>query len=413
MNTLRIAWRSIWRNSRRTAITIAAIALNTTVLIVTFALMDGMLADTVHNITHLLVGDAQVHASEYRLDRSFYRQISNHQLIMAKAKQADIFAAARSYGYGLVSVGNKSAGALFLGVDPHAERQAFDLANQLLDGEFLPDQRKSGDPENYIGEIVLGRKLAKSLNAGTGCEIVAVVQAADGSMGNELFKVRGILKTVGDEVDRAAAIIHREDFNRLFASDGIVHEIAFNAKGRMKPEEVTRLLESVTDGLELVTWKQLMPAMANMVGMWDAFMWIFSLIFFLAAGMGVMNTMLMATFERIREFGMIKAMGATPWRIVLDVAAEAFILALVSTAIGALLGLSANIYFHAKGLDLSWVGGDVVVSGVAFNSIWKATLTIPAVINPVITMWVVCVLAALYPAIKAARLNTVKAINHV
>jgi ABC-type lipoprotein release transport system permease subunit len=414
MNSLRIAWRNIWRNGRRTAVTVAAIAFNTAILIATYGLMEGMILDTVHNVTHLVIGDVQVHAPEYRADRSFYRDIPDPERILAEAERLGLRAAPRSYGYGLVSVGHKSAGAEFWGVEPGAERSAFELASSLLEGEFLsPMPEASTHLGRPVREIVLGRKLAKSLHAELGSEIIAVVQAGDGSLGNELFTVRGILKTCGEEIDRGAAILHRSDFQDLFVSGGRVHEIAINAKGEMSLEQVATAIAPVAGGMEIKSWQQLMPPLADMVNMFDAVMIIFGLVFFLAAGLGVLNTMLMATFERIREFGVLKALGATPWRILRDVSTEAFVLALFSTAIGVGVGVGLMAYFHTVGLDMSFAGGDITFSGVAFNTLWRSTFDLKAVVWPTIIMWIVCVLAALYPASKAARIDPVRAMTHV
>ncbi|RME24773.1 MAG: ABC transporter permease, partial [Deltaproteobacteria bacterium] len=173
------------------------------------------------------------------------------------------------------------------------------------------------------------------------------------------------------------------------------------------------LLRPAAGGAELLTWKQILPQLGDLVQLFDATIWLFGLIFMLAAALGVVNTLLMSTFERIREFGVLKALGAGPWRIVRDVACEAYLLALLSTAIGLVVGLAASAYFRKYGIDLTGLGGDITFSGVAFNPIWRATITPKIVWIPVVSMWVVCVLAALYPAAKAARLDPVRALVHV
>jgi ABC-type lipoprotein release transport system permease subunit len=414
MNLLKIAWRNIWRNTRRTAITVTAVALSTAILIASLGLMDGMKVDAVKNVTNLVIGDAQIHASEYRVDYSFYRTIANHEQILERAKKNNIDAVRRSYGFGLVSVGTKSAGAKFWGVEPVLEKKTFLLAGQMAQGAFLSSRLENSDkPDEFIGEIVLGRKLAKSLHAKIGSEIITVVQAADGSLGNELFKVIGILKSCGEEIDRSAAIIHQTDFRQLFVSQGRIHEIAFNSHGNKTPEQVVQIVKPQAKELELMTWGELNPSLYDMINMWSASIWIFSMIFFLAAGLGVMNTMLMATYERIREFGILKALGATPWRIIRDVSAEAFVLGLLSTFLGLIVGIAINAYMFHVGIDLSAMGGDIFIEGVAFSAQWKATFTQEGIVDPVIIMCLVCVLAALYPAIKAARLDPVRAITHV
>jgi ABC-type lipoprotein release transport system permease subunit len=152
----------------------------------------------VSNATNLVVGEVQVHAQGYLADHSIYKALHEPDLILRAAKQKDVAAAPRRYGYGLVAVGTKSAGARFWGVEPAAERITFDLAHHLQEGRFLSETTQRG--------VVLGQKLARSLQAQIGSEIVVVVQAADGSLGNDLYTVTGILKAAGDSIDRNAAL---------------------------------------------------------------------------------------------------------------------------------------------------------------------------------------------------------------
>jgi ABC-type lipoprotein release transport system permease subunit len=292
-----------------------------------------------------------------------------------------------------------------MGVDPAAERAALELHEELHEGSFL-----AAEPR---GHAVIGRKLARSLDAALGSEIVAVVQAADGSMGNEIYHVTGILKNVSEEMDRSAVILHRDDFDGLFVAEGRVHEIAFGA-GAHPVDEAVSILERAAGDTEVKSWRELLPATADMVAVTGAVMYLFSLIFFMAAGLGVLNTMLMAMYDRVREFGLIKSLGATSLRIVREVSAEAFLLAVVSTALGLVLGLAATAYLQIVGIDLRAFGsGSFSFAGIAWDPLWRAHLTATHVLVAVPTMWVVCVLSALYPAGKAARMDPVEAMTHV
>jgi len=405
MVTLRIAWRNLLRKPRRTAITLAAVALTTGVLIGTLALMQGMIEQMERSATRLVVGDAQVHAPGWRVERSMYKAIDNPDEVLRAAKEHGLLAAPRSYGYGLISSGPKSAGASFMAVDPATERAAFELAQELRDGEFLADTPSR--------KVVIGRKLAKSLHAEVGSELVAVVQAADGSLGNELFTVAGILKGVGEETDRGGVVIHRADFDELFVAGGRVHEISINGQGR-SPEQVVAALGPAAGKAEIRTWRELLPGVSDMLKMSDAGIYLFGMIFVLAAGLGVLNTMLMATHDRIREFGVLKALGATPLRIIKDVAVEGYVLALVATAIGTVLGLAMSWYFQVYGIDLSAFGdAEFGFAGIAWDPLWRAHLLPGHVVNSLLLMWVTCVVASLYPAVKAARLDPAQAMVHV
>jgi ABC-type lipoprotein release transport system permease subunit len=384
-------------------ITLAAVTLSTAILITSYALMDGLMEQAVSNATNLVVGEVQVHAPGYLTDRSIYKSLADPELILKTAREHHIGAAPRRYGYGLVAVGAKSAGALFWGVDPVKEQNTFDLAKHLSRGKFLP---RTSDRT-----MVLGQKLAKSLQADLGSEVVVVVQAADGSLGNELFTVTGVLKAAGDSIDRNAALINAKDFIELFVSGERIHEIALNSRGRVPIKELARLVAQVAPGQEVKNWRQLLPVVSDMVNLFDAFIWVFGLIFVLAAGMGVMNTMLMATYERMREFGIIKALGATPYRIIRDVAVEALILAGIAALLGSLLALAGSYYLQEVGLDTSKFAGSYTVGGVAFDPVWRATLSIKAFVMPIVLMAIISLVASLYPATLAARLDPVRAIH--
>lgn len=405
MITFKIAWRNLFRNRRRTAITVCALALNTAVLILSFALMEGMAQQMVRSATRLVTGDAQIHAKGYREERSFYDTIENPEPLLTKAKAAGIAAAPRAYGFGLVSIGSKSAGANFTGVNPVAEKKAFELADEIFEGVFLQNIANK--------EVVLGKKLAKSLHATIGAEIVAVVQAADGSLGNELFKVKGILRVVGEDIDRGAVFMHQDDFKELFVSGNMIHEIALNGHG-MLPEQVVSSLSPVEEKLEILTWRKLMPIVSDMVNMLDAALVLFAMVFLLAAALGVLNTMLMATHDRVREFGVQKALGVTPWRIVRDVSTEAMVLASVASLIGIVLGTALGAYVETVGIDLrNFADVTFGFAGIAWDPIWRGHMTVGHVLTSTAATFLMCVCASLYPAVKAARLDPVQAMTHV
>ena len=383
----------------------AAVSLNTFILIATYALMQGLLDQAVQNATQLSTGEAQLHAPGYLEDRSIYKTLKNPEAILQKLKDRSFGAVPRTYGYGLVSCRTKSAGAMFWGVDPDKERAVLRLAEHMGEGVYLSSKAHRG--------LVLGRKLARSLNAHVGSEIVVLVQAADGSLGNDLFTVSGILKAAGEGVDRSAAIMHIDDFRDLFVMRSGVHEIVVNTGGRVPLAALKESLIQAVPGAEVKTWRELLPTLSDMLQISDVSMSVFGAIFYLAAGLGVLNTMLMATYERIHEFGLLKALGTSPWRIVRDVTMEAWLLAFLSTVVGVVAGVAVSWVLQDVGLDTTGFAGEYTVSGIAFDPVWRASLTFRAVLEPVLVIWVVCILAALYPASISARLDPVKSLYHV
>ena len=404
MKTIEVSWRNLWRNRTRTNVTITAVALCIAILIIFQSMIVGLIEKAVFNTTNLVIGEVQIHANGYLNDKSLYKDLKNTEKIKSIAKKNNIGLVERSYGFGLISSGTKSAGAQFWGVNPESELMHFDFAKHINQGTFLNSSSSN--------KIVLGNKLALSLAAEVGTELVVFVQGADGSLGNDLFYVSGILKNVADNIDRSAAIILENDFNILFSSNNMIHEIALNSKGNFEAEEIQNLMSAEIKDVEIDTWKQLMPTIALMTEKMSVFMrTLFSLIFTIAAGLGVMNTMIMSTYDRMKEFGIIRAIGATPWRIIKQVSLESFILTFVASIIGTVVGLSAALYFQKYGFDVSGQG-NISFGGVVMDPIWKASVSLGIILLPIGLMMLTSILSSLYPASIAARIKPVEAIHY-
>ena len=404
MKTIKLSWRNLWRNPTRTNVTISAVALCIAILIIFQSMIVGLIEKAVFNTTNLIIGEVQIHANDYLNDRSIYKSLKNREKIKSIAKKNNIGFVERSYGFGLISSGTKSAGTQFWGVNPESELQHFNFAKHMDEGNFLTN--------SSLNKIVLGKKLALSLAAKVGSELVVFVQGADGSLGNELFYVSGILKNVADNIDRGAAIILKNDFDILFSSNDLIHEIALNSKGNFEPEEIQDLMSAELKDVEIDTWKQLMPTISLMTEKMSVFMrTLFSLIFTIAAGLGIMNTMIMSTYDRMKEFGIIRAIGATPWRIIKQVSLEAITLTVIASIIGTIVGLSVALYFQKYGFDVSGQG-NLSFGGVVMDPIWRASVSLEIVLLPITLMILICVISSLYPASIAARIKPVEAIHY-
>lgn len=375
-------------------------------MIISWSLVWGMMTRMKKNMTQESMGDLQVHARGYLAEKSIYSTVRNPGACVRAAENAGAKAVRRSFGFGLVSCGMKSAGAVFWGVEPEAERKAFTMASKVADGVFLDGKSRKG--------VTLGARLAKSLDARIGSEIVALVQAADGSLGNELYTVTGILPRFNEGIDRSGVFIRRADWEELFVAPGMVHEIAVIGDGKVPMEALKEAMGKPAGRDEVKTWRELMPIIGEMLDMMDVMMFFFNIIFGAAAGLGVMNTMLMATHERTREIGVLKALGATPFRIVRDISVEALLLGLVGCAIGILLGVFCGIYLERYGIDTAILNPEGLrVSGMVFETVWYGQLTMKAIVSSGLLMLGICVISAIYPAVRAARLDPVKAMSRV
>jgi len=404
MKIIKVSWRNLWRNPIRTNVTISAVAICIAILIIFQSMIVGLIEKAKFNTTNLIIGEVQIHAEDYFDDRSIYKSLQNIEEIHSVAKENNIGLVERSYGFGLISSGTKSAGTQFWGINPESELHHFDFANHIDKGNFLTN--------TSLKKIVLGKKLASSIAADIGTELVVFVQGADGSLGNELFYVSGILKNMADNIDRGAAMILREDFDILFSTNNLIHEIALNSKGRLESEEIQKLVSAKTTGVDVETWQQLMPTIAMMTEKMIVFMrTLFSLIFGIAASLGVMNTMIMSTYDRMREFGIIRAIGTTPWRILKQVSLEAILMTIFASIIGVVVGLSVALYFQKYGFDVSG-SGNMSFGGVVMDPIWRANVSVGIVFLPVVLMILVSTVASIYPASIAARIKPVEAIHY-
>ena len=405
MNLFRTAWRNLWRNRRRTGITFAAIAVGMALVITILCLLLGVKRDLRYTATSRVVGQVQIHHPKYLAERSIYDTIEGAEEIFASARSAGIGFAPRSLGPGLVLKDSSSAGARIWGVDPVAEREISDLPDRVLEGAYLP--------ETPGQKLVLGCKLAKILDAQVGSELALIVHAADGSLGTELFHVCGILECVGESVDRGAAMMHQKDFESLFSLKGGHHEIAFNTWGRFTPEEIITAVSQSMGDSQAKTWREFLPIVSDFFNAFNKLLLISGSVFFIAAGLGVLNTMLMSTYDRIPEFGLMKALGAGPGRVVSEVAVEALLLGSMSTVVGWTVGCLLAWYLQYNPIDLTGIAPEGLhSSGIAFDAYWHAYIDPGWIFVPVVQMLSVSFLAALYPAVKAARLDPVEAMRH-
>ncbi len=201
MSTWKMAWRNIWRNKRRTMVTIAAMSVAVFITIIYSGLIAGMLVQLESDTLDFELGAVQIFAPGYQDKPSIYTDIEETDALLERLDAAGLRATPRLLGGGLVAHGEASAGAFLRGVDLERDPKVLALSKQVFEGQWLD----AGDPMG----AVIGRKLAHTLGVEPGSELVVLSQATDGSMANDLFTVRGVLKGVGSETDRGGVFMSR------------------------------------------------------------------------------------------------------------------------------------------------------------------------------------------------------------
>ncbi|MBN2061910.1 MAG: ABC transporter permease [Deltaproteobacteria bacterium] len=405
MKILSIAYRNVVRNWRRTSITTFAMGFACFIMILFATLMEGMVHTSEKNAVSMNLGDIQIHAEGYRDDPDLYKRIDNPERITDKLRKTGFYAAHRLYGFGLAAAGSSSAGIQLRGIDVKNEMTVTEIHRHVMLGRWLSES----DPHG----IVIGKKLARTLDVKPGEEVVFIGQASDGSMANDLYTVRGILKSVGEEIDRGGVYMIEDAFRKLMVIPDGAHEIAVMRLDRSGDlDEATKKVTDIAAGHETLNWRNLRPLIARVLDLADAQMIIMILITYIAVVMIVLNSMLMSVFERIREFGIMKAIGVTPWQLIMMIYAEAIIQVIASSIFALLFGYFVTSHLQKSGIDLSAISSGATWGGVAFDPIWYAYLTKDAFGMPVIFLFLVTMVAVVYPAVKAAVIRPVKAIHH-
>lgn len=403
MNLLSMSWRNVWRNSRRSTVTIAAMTFALWVLVLYSGLIEGYFVGMEEDVLELEVGDLQVHAPGYLDGPSIYGVIKDDEALVATLESKGLRASARLLAGGLGASGDQSAGVHIVGVDPERDRSVLRLHEYVGTGAWLSAEQPKG--------AVIGRRLAKALSAEPGDELLLLSQAADGSVANELFTVRGVLTTVSDGTDRAGVILTEQAFREMFGLPEGAHQLIVRRPHGADLAATAAIVREAAPTLDVQTWRQLLPTVATMLDSARGMIAFIYFIFYLAVAILVLNAVLMAVFERIREFGVMKAIGVSPWSVFAMIMTETLMQVGIAVAIGLTLAAPPMWYLSEVGIDVGALGGTNVM-GMSMRQLWRGVYGPGSMLAPVLMLLVMSLAAALYPALKAARIRPLDAMHY-
>jgi putative ABC transport system permease protein len=415
MVIVRLGWRNVWRNTRRSLITVSGVAFAFAFLIVLLGFSRGVILQLLRNGTELMVGHLQVHDAAYLPDRSIHNTIggstaSDWQAAVARIRQhpAVRHAAPRVYGYGLFSTGNRSAGGQIVGVVASHE--------QGLNRLFTEDVAASLSNGH---SLALGAQLASDIGAKVGDEVAVIAPAADGTQGNVLVHVTAIVRTGLPALDRSLALMRLEDVQALLALEPErIHEIAITVDDPMTAaaiaQELTRELAQVAGlpaGTKVETWRDLLPQLSDYLDAAGAANTIIIGLVVTFACVSLLNAMAMATFERTHEFGVLNAIGMKPKLIVATVLGESLCLVALGLVGGLLLGTPPMIYLTTHGVNLSWLTGGLAIFDSRIDPLVKGVWDWGTIPRAALSLGVATVAAAYWPARRATRVDAVEALR--
>ena len=405
--TMRLGLRNLSRRPGRTILTAAMLFFGTALLVFAVGLSEGTYSDMIRVATGTWSGHIQIVHEGYPDSPALYETLDQPQALIDRfeAEPQVEAATARLEIAGLLSAGERTAGAMLTGVMPEREPKVSTLPRTLEQGTFL--EPIEGDPEAL--PIVLGQGLARRLRVGLGDEIVYMGQAADGSIAAELYVVGGILGSSMGELDARLAMIRLEDAQALAELPGRAHRVVARV-ARIEDVEALDARVQVEVPAQVTAWYELTPELRNSIEADRAGGTIFFAIIIVMIALGVVNTMVMAVFERTREFGVMKALGTGPGRIIAMVLWESFWIALIGVGLGLVAGTALNAWLADVGIQ--FYEEAIEFGGTEISRVYPANTVLANVVYPLVIFGAALV-GGLWPAIRAARIEPVDAIREV
>jgi ABC-type lipoprotein release transport system permease subunit len=407
---LKLGWRNIWRNKRRTVLTIAAIAFACILLVFMLSFQIGTYDTMINASVGVHTGHLQVQARGYHEKRQIRQMVRQPAEMVGVIRDLPGVTAhtERGNAFSLVSSAERTYGALVIGIDPQHEAETSTLRKLIRKGRYLD----TADTDAAL----IGKLLARNLQVDIGDELTVLRQGSDGSVAAAVFTIKGIYSSGMDEFDRSAIHVPLGYFQDVFTLEGNVHEIVVTVQSLADVHVVKQALErkiaadKLTEKLVVMDWMDLLPGLAQGIAMDLVSGLIIYVILILVVAFSILNTFLMAILERTREFGVMMALGTTPGRLVKMVMLESMLMTLVGIFTGIVLGVALTWYFQVHGIVLA--GSSEMLKQYGISGALYPRLTWFSIITGPTLVFLITLGAAIYPALKIKKLKPVDALMY-
>ena len=400
-----LAWRNLWRNHRRTLVMISAITVGVWAMIFMTALLRGMVNQMVIDGLQALPGHVQVHHPDYLDDPSINNLlVETDPQIKARFDEANIDQwAARIKVAAVITSERDTRGVTLLGIDPEMELDITFLAADITEGRNLEGPDDPG--------VVLGRALAENLETELGKRIVIMTQDPNNDIADRGFRIVGLFDAKLESFEKTLVFAGKTTLQKLLNTPDRVNEIAVVGDDYRNVQPLVDIVRGLVHPDEDVkAWDEIDTYLGSMMSMMDGFVLIWMIVVFVALSFGLVNTLVMAVFERIREIGLMLALGMRPFAILLQVIIESILLLIIGLALGNALAWATVVPLKG-GIDISVVGDGLEMFGAA--SVLYPQLLIKDIVLANIVVLVLGFLASLSPAWRASRYQPIEAITKV
>lgn len=407
LSLLTIAWRNVWRNRRRTLISMSAIGLGLALVIIYSGLIARMMGDAKEQLDNAGLGHLEITAKGWRANRSPKLAIDDLDGVVASLPLppgAEV--SARLLSRGLLSSARANQAVEVHGVDWGQERAVALYLREVRQGAVPADDDAQG--------ILVGEQLAERMQLKVGHKLRLMVQRADGEMGAALFRVRGIFHALSPSIGQRRVLISRAAAAELLGADRGAHQIVVQLERAADAAPAAAAVRATLGAdLEVLTYAQIYPIFEAMESLVNGAIVVASVFVYFLVGLGILNTMLMSVLERTREFGVMQALGTRPGGVVRLIVAESFWIATLSVVLGLAIGVGVSWAGSRTALlDFSQqMGEGIEFSGAVLSAVFHTELSVRGVLLPALYVYVMALVVALYPAWRVSRLRPVDALR--
>jgi ABC-type lipoprotein release transport system permease subunit len=399
-----LAWRNLWRNHRRTFIMLAAIGIGVWAMIFMTAFMRGMVNEMVRDGIKALPGHVQVHNPNFLDDPSIDNLIpAPSKAFTAALDRTGAIWTSRIKVPAVITSERDSRGVTLIGVEPERESEISFVAGDIVEGRFLesPDDRG----------VIVGRKLIDTLETDLGKRVVVMTQDPENEIADRGFRIVGVFDAKIESYEESMIFVGQATLQQMLGIGDQVSEIAITGDDYRNVEALFAQISGAIDvNAEARPWYELDNYLGTMLGVMDGFVLVWIIVIFLALSFGLVNTLVMAVFERIREIGLMLALGMKPRMILGQIVVESLFLLVMGLAIGNLLAV-VSVEMLADGVDLSGVAEGLEMFGS--SSVLYPELTMNDMMTANVIVVVLGFIASLSPAWRASRFDPIRAITKV
>jgi len=401
---LAVAWRNIWRSKTRSLVILVAICLGLASGVFYMGFYQGMVDQRINTAIKTEASHVQIHHKEYlnNPDKKFVIADADSVTKVIRSVSGVKATTSRIIMNTMIQSPTTSSGVKVTGIIPEDEKQVTNLYTRLIEGTYFDEGKRN--------PIVIGKKLADKLKVKLKSKVVITLQDMQGNMTGAAFKVEGIFETSNTAFDENCVFVRNDDISRVMAMDpNSCHEIAVLLDNNEKLDLADQTIQSKLPGLDVKTWREIMPDVSLVESSFGLTMMIFIGVILLALLFGIINTMLMAVLERTKELGMLMAIGMNKFRVFMMILLETVMLSLVGGVFGIMLGWLLNLYFGVKGIDLgAW---STAYKSMGFDTLVYTKLSWSISFEIAIMVIVTGIIAAIYPAMKALKLKPAEAVR--